>query len=287
MRSEAAVAGAIDATGGAGWRAELALRFEREPHRTVLAQRRHSGPLRVQKALYPEGPDVCQAIIVHPPGGIAGGDVLDIAVEAGPGAEVQITTPGATKWYRSAGPSALARTRISAAPGSRVEWLPQEGIVFDGANVAIATRVDLAGDAVFIGWDIVSLGRTASGERFGAGSFRQNLELARDGRLLWCERALLHGGAPALHSGAVLGGAPVFGAMTVAGGDIDSATFAACRDATPLQGEGAVTRLPGIVIARYRGASAAAARTYFARLWQVLRPQAIGRAAVLPRIWAT
>ena len=270
-----------------GWQARLALRFEREPARTVLARCTHSGPLRVQKALYPEGPEVCQAIIVHPPGGIVGGDTLEVAIDAKRGTSVQVTTPGATKWYRSAGAPALATTRIRGGPGSCVEWLPQEAILFDAARATIATRVDLEGDAVYLGWDIVSLGRTAAGERFTTGCLRQALELARDGRLVWCERVLLEGGSPALHSGAVLGGAPVFGTLIAAAGALDDATFAACRNAAPTQGEGSITRLPEVVVARYRGDSAPAARTYFATVWRLLRPRLCGREAVAPRIWAT
>jgi urease accessory protein len=241
----------------------------------------------VQKALYPDGPEVCQAIIVHPPGGIVGGDTLDVAIDAGRATHVQVTTPGATKWYRSAGAPALATARIRAGPGSCVEWLPQEAIVFDAACATVATRVDLDGDAAFLGWDIVSLGRTAAGERFTRGRLRQTFELARDGRLLWCERAVLEGGSPALQSGAVLGGAAVFGTLIAAAGALDDATLAACRDAAPAQGEGSVTRLPEVVVARYRGDSAPAARTYFASLWRLLRPRLCGRAALAPRIWAT
>jgi urease accessory protein len=271
----------------AGWQARLALGFEREPTRTVLARREHHGPLRVQKALYPEGPEVCQAIIVHPPGGIVGGDTLELAIDAGSGTSVQVTTPGATKWYRSAGATALATTRIRAAPGSCVEWLPQEAIVFDAARANIATRIDLDGDAVFVGWDIVSLGRAAAGERFTRGRLRQTFELAREGRLLWCERALLEGGSPALQSGAVLGGAPVFGTLVAAAGALDDATLAACRDLRPARGEGTITRLPEVVVARYRGDSAATARMYLASTWRLLRPRLCGREAVFPRIWAT
>ena len=287
MPPRALASHAIDPPVTPGWRAQLQLGFTREPRRTVLAQRSHRGPLRVQKALYPEGPEVCQVIVVHPPGGIAGGDLLEIAIAAGPGAHVQITTPGAAKWYRSAGPRAQASTRIAAAPGSSVEWLPQEAILFDGARASIATRIDLAGDAVFVGWDIMSLGRTAAGECFTTGELRQALELARDGRLLWCERALLDGGSLALQSGAVLAGFPVFGTMIVAAGRLDAVALAACRDCTAAQGEGGITRLPEVTVARYRGASTAAARTYFASLWNVLRPIVIGRAAVPPRIWST
>jgi len=271
----------------AGWVARLELGFEREASRTVLAARRHVGPLRVQKPLYPEGADVCQVIVVHPPGGIVAGDSLRIEVDAGERAHAQLTTPGAAKWYRSAGPIARSDTVLRAGEGALVEWLPQETLLFDGARATIRLRIELAGDARFIGWDVTTLGRTASGERFESGCMRQTIELLRSGTIHWCERMVLDGGSGALQSGAILSGAPVFGTLLAAGGDVDGGVLAACRGASPVSGEGAVTRLPGVLIARYRGDSAHAARTYFATLWRVLRPAFAGREAVMPRIWST
>ena len=271
----------------AGWDARLELRFERAAFRTVLAARRHAGPLRVQKALYPEGPAVCQVVVVHPPGGIVAGDSLRIEVDAGPRAHAQLTTPGAAKWYRSAGPFARSDTVLRVAAGALVEWLPQETMLFDGARAAIRLRVELAREARFVGWDVTHLGRTASGERFASGRLRQTVEIVDADGMLWCERALLDGDSRALQSGAILNGAPVFGTMIAAGIDVDGGALAACRAVSPASGEGAVTRLPHLLVARYRGSCARVARTYFASLWRVLRPSLAGRDAVPPRIWNT
>ena len=150
----------------APWKAELALRFERADDRTVLAARRHDGPLVVQKPLYPEGGAVCHAIVIHPPAGIAGGDELALEARAGAGAHALLTTPGAGKWYRSAGPWARQRLDFEVGPGALLEWLPQETIVFDGALASLASEVRLEGDARYLGWEILCLGRTGSGERF-------------------------------------------------------------------------------------------------------------------------
>jgi urease accessory protein len=278
---------AVDAALPAGWEARLALRFAREPARTFLAERVHTGPLRVQKALYPEGPAVCQAIVVHPPGGIVGGDRLELDVDVGAAAHAQLTTPGAAKWYRSAGATAGQRTRFVVGAGGALEWLPQETLLFDGAQAAIATRIELAADASYIGWDLTCLGRTAAGERFDRGRFVQTLELVRAGELAWCERAAIDGGSRALQSGAVLGGAAVFGTLLAAGPPVADATLAACRAVACADGDGSVTRLPAVLVARYRGPSTLAARTYFATLWRVLRPALLGREAVPPRIWST
>jgi urease accessory protein len=267
--------------------AHLELEFGREAARTVLSARRHTGPLRVQKALYPEGPDVCQAIVVHPPGGIVGGDSLAIDVEVGAGAHAQLTTPGAAKWYRSAGPVARAETWLHLAAGAVLEWLPQEAMLFDGARASIVLRIDIAPGARFVGWDVTCLGRTASGERFTSGALRQSLELHRADMPLYCERAAIDGGSRALQSGAMLDGAPVFGTLLAAGVPIPDSVLAACRAAVAPSGEGTVTRLPEVLVGRYRGDSAHAARTYFANLWRLLRPVLAGRDAVMPRIFST
>ena len=270
-----------------GWEARLELQFQREQARTVLSSRRHVGPLRVQKPLYPEGPEVCQAIIVHPPGGIVGGDTLAIDIDAGNGAQVQVTTPGAAKWYRSSGAIARSTTTLRVHPGALVEWLPQDNLLFDGARAAISMRVELAGDARFIGWDVTTLGRTESGEGFAAGSFRQTSELHRDDALLWNERTVIGGGSRALQSGAILNGAPVFGTFLAAGVAVHDDMLATCRAVVCVSGEGAVTRLPDVFVGRYRGDSAHAARAFFATLWTLLRPMFAGRDAVPPRIWNT
>lgn len=276
-----------DAIQAARWRASLALEFERRGERSVLASRRHDGPLVVQKALHPEGDGVCHAIVVHPPAGIAGGDELEVAVRAHRGAHALLTTPGAGKWYRSGGPWARQRVAIDAARESCVEWLPQETIVYDRARADIRWEAHLAHDARLIAWDIVCLGRTGSGEGFGHGECRLETRVVRDGRLAWLERGRIEPRSPLAWSAAGLHGAPVLGTMIAAAPTIEDAWLAACRDVAPCRGESAVTRLPGLLVARYRGDSTEAARGYFVELWKRLRPPVAGREAVEPRIWRT
>jgi len=286
-RSSVVAASAVARTVPTGWDARLQLEFERVDARTVLATRTHIGPLRVQKALYPEGPEVCQAIIVHPPGGIVGGDALAIDIGLGAEAHAQITTPGAAKWYRSPGARATSLTTLRVGPGALLEWLPQEAILFDGARASIALRIELQPGARYFGWEVVCLGRTASSERFTHGSLRQSLELHREGAPLFCERAVIDGGGRALQSGAILGNAPVFGTMVATGMTVTNELLAACRAVLCDEGDGAITRLPDVLVGRYRGDSASAARMYFANLWRLLRPHLAGRDAVIPRIFST
>jgi urease accessory protein len=269
------------------WRASLALEFERRDARTVLASRRHDGPLVVQKPLYPEGDAVCHAIVVHPPAGIAGGDELLIDVRAAEGSHALLTTPGAGKWYRSAGPWARQRVTIDAGAASFVEWLPQETIVYDGALADISWEARIAEDARLIAWDIFCLGRTGSGERFSHGRVRLASRLWRGGRLAWREQGTAIPGSALMDSAAGLAGCTVFGTMIAAAPAIEDGWIAACRDEAPRQGEGAVTRLPGLLVARYRGDSSEAARKYFNAMWTRLREPVTGRAPIEPRIWRT
>jgi len=271
----------------AGWHARLALTIESDGTRSRLVHRSHDGPLVVQKPLYPEGEGVCQCIVVHPPGGIAGGDSLEIDVDVGARAWAQITTPGAAKWYRTAERPAVQRVHLRVAAGAAVEWLPQGTIVFDGADGTSTMRVDLASDSVFLGWDVVCLGRTASNERFERGRWRQRIDIARDDALVWSERAALSGGDALLTSPVGLNGAPVFGTFVAMAPRFDDDLIAQCQRVCPARGEGMVTRLPHAIVARYRGDASEAAHDYFRTLWVSLRPALTGRAAVPPRIWKT
>src|SRR5262249_52931211 len=159
--------------------------------RTRLARRAHEGPLVVQKPLYPEGDDVCQCIVVHPPGGIAGGDHLGLAVHVGSDARAQLTTPGAAKWYRADGRPGAQHLDFSSGEGAVLEWLPQSSILFDGIDARSEVRVRLGRDGVYIAFDVVCLGRTASNERFDNGTWRQRIDIEREDALIWSERTVL------------------------------------------------------------------------------------------------
>lgn len=266
------------------WEAELSLRYAAFGQATRPVLRRHSGPLRVQKHLYPEGPQVCQHIIVHPPGGIAGGDRLTIDAHVAAGAWAQLTSPGAAKWYRAVGP-AFQDLRLRVEAGATLEWLPQETIVYSAAQAELNTRIDLEGDAQLFYWDMVALGRPASGERFDAGHFQARLDIWRDGVLVWHERQRVAGGDRLLDSAIGLDGRSVFATLIVSG-EIDAQLMERCRD-LPSRVRGDVTQLPGLVMARCLADEALHARAWLIDLWRLLRPELLGREAVPPRIWST
>ena len=199
------------------------------------------------------------------------------------GAHAQLTTPGAAKWYRAAGRPASQRLRFRVAEAAVLEWLPQSTILFDGVDAASDVRIELARDSVYMGWDVVCLGRTASDERFTHGTWRQHVEVVRDDALVWSERVVLRGGDGLLASKAGLNGAPVFGTFVAMAANFDDELLAACRAHAPARGEGAVTRLPHALVARYRGDSSEAAHAYF-RAWTVVRQRYVrGRPRDLAR----
>lgn len=281
----AAVVGLSDISRTA-WKAELSLTYRRTGVRTFLAERRHEGPLVVQKPLYPEGSAVCHTVLVHAPGGIAGGDTLGLALALEQGAHVLVTTPSATKWYKANGRVARQTGRFRVADGAVLEWLPLESILFNEADAAIVARVDLDAGAVYAGWEITCLGRRASGEVFRVGALRQHLEIYRDGRLIWNDRIALSGGERLLTSPVGLGGRHVTGAMTVAGiGPLPADLLETCRTIAPMDGEGRITALPDIVSVRYLGGGAEQAKNYFEAIRGVLRPWYAGRPAQRPRLW--
>ncbi len=266
------------------WHAELELGYGRDGETTRPTLRRHQGPLRVQKHLYAEGPEVCQHIIVHPPGGIAGGDRLDIAATVGANAWAQLTSPGAAKWYRAKGP-AYQQLELKVGAGATLEWLPQETIVYCGAQAELSTRIELEGDARLCYWDMVALGRPASGERFNTGYFQAQLDIRRDGQLLWHERQRINGNDGLLDSPIGLAGQPVFATLLISG-ELSTELLERCRNIpSPVRGD--LTQLPGLLVARCLASEALHARAWLIELWRLLRPALLGRAAVPPRIWST
>ncbi|AYF89842.1 urease accessory protein UreD [Pseudomonas sp. DY-1] len=266
------------------WHAELELAYALDGATTRPVQRRHKGPLRVQKHLHAEGPQVCQHIIVHPPGGIAGGDRLDISARAGKGAWAQLTSPGAAKWYRAASP-AFQQVELNVESGATLEWLPQETIVFSGAKAELSTRIELADDARLFYWDMVALGRPAARERFVEGHFQAHLDIHRNGTLIWHERQRVEGADGLLDSPIGLAGHPVFATLIVTG-EIDSNLLERCRE-LPCAGRGDLTQLPGLLVARCLASEALHARAWLIDLWRLLRPALLGREAAPPRIWST
>ena len=259
------------------WRAELSLGFERREARTVLARRQHVGPLLVQRPFYPEG-DACHVYLVHPPGGIVGGDELTFTATLEAASHAVITTPAATKFYRSAvGRSATLLQEMHIA-GATLEWLPQETILFRDACASMGTIVKLDGASRFIGWELTCYGRPASDELFDRGRTAQRFEIWIDDTPTLLDHLHIDGSARTMQTPWGLAGNMAIGtllAFPAAESDVDAVRELGVD----------ATLVDRVLVCRSIGGERIKQR--FVNVWQALRPRIVGREAVLPRIWAT
>ena len=247
---------------------------------------RHLGPLRIQKALYPEGPALCHAIIVHPPGGIAGGDRLEVLLRSQASSQGLVTTPSAAKWYGTDG-IIPARQKIEIALEGKLEWLPQETIVFDRALVEseITIKADAAG--AMLGWDHLIFGRHASGESFKTGRFAQSLRILLFGGLVWHDRIVLEGGDPLFDSPIGLRGhhaCATFWAILAEPDTWTEARLESLRTHSPTVSWTVLH--PRLLVGRLL-AEPLKLKGLLEQAWSILRPIVLQRPALNPRLWAT
>lgn len=274
------------------WQASLSLDYRLQEGRSIAAFR-HEGPLRILQSLYPQGEAICHNVLVHPPGGLVGGDTLDIEVKVGPGAHGLITTPGATRFYRSMGELALQRTSLVLEPGARLEWLPMEALCYSGCLAENRLQMRLAPGAELIGWDVTALGLPQAGQPFVAGQLRQHLALEG----LWLERALLKASDSALmDSPLALAGRRCIGTVFLLSGSavardrrehlLDLARSTIAEHA--LAASAGVTAPNEQVLAlRVLAPLVEPAMDLMRRIWQVWRRGAWDLEAQAPRIWST
>lgn len=274
------------------WRGELQLTLARcdaaPTTRTVVTRRRHIGPLTIQRAFYPEA-EIAHIYLLHPPGGVVGGDELHIDVDVRPGAQALITTPASTKLYRSAGRPAQLQQVLRVAADATLEWLPQETIVYAGAQARMSTRVELQHGSRFIGWEMLCLGRPACGESFAQGRLLQRFELWRNERPLWIERACFAGGARGLSADWGLGRRPLTATLVATGSDRDlrDRVRAVVALESGAEESFSATQLDDVLVCRYLGTQAQRARACLGTAWAEIRRSLLGRVPCVPRIWNT
>lgn len=289
-----------------GWQARLELRLESSRGRTRLTHCRHSGPLRVQRAFFPErlppsaaaaraatdidtpgGAEPCHIYVLHPPGGLVSGDALQIEVECRERAHALLTTPAASKFYRQRAQRSALVSQTLRLDGGTLEWLPQENIYYPDSVVRLCTRVRLDASAHFVGWELHCLGLPASAALLGHGAVRTTLELRLGQRPLLLERLVLEGESLTAHWG--LASFPAYGtclAYPARPVDLERVRAVAsslnCAELIV-----ACTIVDGVLCCRGRAQRVDYLKHAFIELWRVLRPALLGREAVAPRIWAT
>jgi urease accessory protein len=266
-----------------GWLASLDLRFEPRPNKTVLAHRQQRGPLAVQRPFYPEH-DVCHLYILHPPGGVAGGDQLTIQSEHKTGSDTVITTPGATKFYRSEQQQAKQTQKLIVEEGASLEWLPQETIYFPGAKAYLSTEIELQGSARLIAWETHCLGLPANQQTFASGEVTICLQLHHDQQPVLLEKMTVT--PEQLNKPTGLRNNPVLSTLiaTHATQELLDQVREILADSKELI---SATLLDSYLVVRFLGQSTAISRQLFTQIWTLIRPVVMQREPCPPRIWAT
>ena len=263
-----------------GWQASLTLQFCHTPEKTLLHSAHHVGPLTVQRPFYPEG-DTCHLYLLHPPGGIVGGDTLDISVHLEAKSHTLITMPGASKFYRSSGAQAHLHQRLTLAERSTLEWLPQDAIFFPGARARLHTAFHLCTSSTLLAWDLLCLGRPVMQETFSHGMLQNRLEVWRDGLPLLIERLILQ-------EGNLSGVAHHPWVGTLLCYPANEHMLEGTRERLMALGDYAGATLnDSLLTIRFLANDNLVVQRVMRDIWQFLRPLLTHKTPVLPRIWQT
>ncbi|MBV5261806.1 urease accessory protein UreD [Synechococcus moorigangaii CMS01] len=271
------------------WHGKVSLTYGQRQGKTEMQRCFTQAPFRIQRPFYPEGHQVCHTVLLHTAGGIVGGDRLSLNLTLQRESHVFLTTAAANKIYRTNGETARQEGVIEQAPGSVLEYFPQEMIVFDGAEYQQSLRINLAPGAVWCGWEILRFGRTARGEKFSAGNWRGATEIWQGDELLWGDRQWLPGSPEMFAAWNGLNNQPVVGNLALVGLEISEAQITELRQtmAAMQRGLGGITQLPKGVLCRYRGTSSTEVKRWFITLWQNWRSLYSPQPPTLPRVWQT
>jgi urease accessory protein len=273
------------------WRAELKLDYTRESQRSV-ARYLHQGPLRILQSLYPEGDQICHNVLVHPPGGLVGGDTLDIQVSVAKGAHGLVSTPGATRFYKSGGYPALQQVVAQVSDGARLEWLPLEAIAYNDCEATNRAIFNLESGAELITWDVTALGLPTSNLSFEQGHFQQHLEISG----VWLEKGIIRGNDTRwLNSPLGMAGQKCLASLVFAAGSAiepkraEKALEAAREviEAHPLKHQAGITFAhPQVIVLRVMSPLVEPTMGLLKQVWATWRHTLWGLPSIPPRIWS-
>ena len=272
------------------WNASLSLDYRFDAPRTLL-RFAHDGPLRVLQSLYPEGNGICHNVLVHPPGGLVEGDTLNIGVSVAPQAHALVSTPGATRFYKSTGQAATQAVNLTLAENARLEWLPLETIAYPGCQAVNQLHMDLANGAELLAWDVTALGLPGAQQAFNTGHINQTLHWPG----VWREQAHLSAADTALLDSPLgLAGQRCMGTLLLACGtpmttlrreQLLETVRAAVAHHPLATTTGATCPNERVMVVRTLSPLVEPAMDLFKHLWAQLRPVIWGLGQRPPRIW--
>ncbi|MBF6058889.1 urease accessory protein UreD [Thiomicrorhabdus heinhorstiae] len=271
-----------------GWKGFLSFTLVHQWNKTVVKDKQHFGPLVLQRPYYQE-PDRPTILVIHPPGGLVSGDQLMIKVTMQPGSKGLISTPAATKFYRSLGKTTTQTQSVEVSENCDLEWLPQETLFFDRVNAENTLVFNLqSADCRLIAWDIVGLGRPAMQENFRQGFLTQSLTINLSGSPIFIDRFCLSGEDELLDSAFALGGATLMATMLFYHPDVKVLQQLKERLLNKSwAGLCGITLLENVLVLRTLDCDLEEIKARLIEAWQTARLSVIGVEPVYPRIWRT
>ncbi len=284
------------------WLAELNLTFSQTAQGSRLSHVKRNGPLSVQKAFYPEGPNCAHVYLLHPPAGIVSGDELRISTKVESDAHALLTTPGANRFYRAREDLSIGDSKqqqigyFELKANATLENFPLETLVYEGADGINTVDVRLSSSSVYLGWDITCLGLPSCNQPFVKGKFTQLNRIFCDDKLVYHDRISITPENNLLHHPAGLASQPVFATLVIAAfeklSDINLRRELLDKIREDLRAQKAdnlvsITDINGILVARYLGKQCEQCKRLFIDIWQHVRPSCLNKDANIPRIWYT
>ena len=255
----------------------------------MMTERRHTGPLQVQKPLYPEGRSICHTVILHPPGGMAEGDTVKINVAQGPDSRTVLTSPAAAKWYKSNGNFASQDVRICLGERARLDWLPPENILFEKAHANFRFRLELDPGASAIGWESFVFGRRAMGETWDTGALRIDSQFINEKGLFWAEKTNITAASGLRTAAQGLAAFPVAGMVWATGQNCTETLAETLALSLPFSATlraGVTCPNSGVLVVRAVAQKIEPLRELMIRCWTFLRPAVHGRRSNPLRLWS-
>ena len=276
------------------WEANLHLGYVNKNGKTVLKDMSFKGPLRVQRPFYPEQ-GRCHSYVLHPPGGMVSGDKITIGVDLAKDAQALVTTPSAGKIYGADSANVVQRQfiRLSVEGGAVLEFLPQENILFNGANAELDTQVDVAQTGALLAWDIVSFGRPHGGYLFESGALQQRISIRIADEPVLIEAFKTDESLRILESDAGLQGHLHMGSFFVVVPERVSeydGWLELVREHLPEATDSlklAATHRRSVLVIRGLADDIETLRNIFIELWKRIRKDIIDAEPTVPRIWLT
>ena len=272
------------------WRGSISLETRKIRGSTRLSSFKHEGPLRVQRPFLQDDGS-CHIYLIHPPGGVVGGDSLLVHFEGHEKTNTVITSSAASKFYSCEGglPDQKVSQDFKIGKGSLLEWVPQENIFFEGAKTNLTNNITLFGESCFLGWEIMVLGRKGSDKKRFAGALRSSTNIVKDGCLI--HRDFFEYSPKMDSSSWGLQGKHVLGSLIATSGYIEDDGFSRLVSAVLAKIEGdsfGGTKKKGLFLLRYLGSSVEECKHGFWVAREALHQNGalmLGCDGERPRIW--